>query len=258
VPLSSLRRLSYARAGPQKKSSGQGSFCVGNAIQGREHSLLWPRTGNKAKGSNEDSASDAQLFERLKQRDERAFLDLYDRHRRPVYRFLMHMTGSFAVAEELTQEVFVAILNAMCCGTIERFDSEKGTMEGYLLGIARNLAREDRRRSHRLVSLESVFETPEWNRFLDKFCRENQMQDAETFLAVKSELKVLYSAILDLPHQYRETIVLCSLQEKSYQEAAAILHCSEGTIASRMNRARALLVAKMRGPAADKVNASAT
>jgi RNA polymerase sigma-70 factor, ECF subfamily len=220
--------------------------------------LLWSRTGNRGKSSKDNAAPDARLVERLKQRDEHAFLDLYDRHRRSVYRFLMHMTGSFAVAEELTQEVFVAILDAMCSGTIEQFNPEKGTMEGYLLGIARNLAREERRRTHRLVPLESVFETPEWNRFLHKLCRENQMQDAETFLALQSELKALYCAILELPDHYRETIVLCSLEERSYQEAAAILRCSEGTVASRMNRAKALLMAKMRGPQADEVNASAT
>jgi hypothetical protein len=38
---------------------------------------------------------------------------------------------------------------------------------------------------------------------------------------------------------------LCSLQEKSYRDAAVILQCSEGTIASRMNRAKALLAAKL-------------
>jgi DNA-directed RNA polymerase specialized sigma24 family protein len=51
---------------------------------------------------------------------------------------------------------------------------------------------------------------------------------------------------------------LCSLQEKSYQQAAAILQCSEGTVASRLNRAKALLAAKMQGPAADEVKTSAT
>jgi RNA polymerase sigma-70 factor (ECF subfamily) len=220
--------------------------------------LLWPRTGSSTKGSKKDSALDARLFERLKQRDEHAFLHLYDRYRRPVYRFLMHMTGSVAVAEDLTQETFVAILDAMCSGAIGQFDPERGTLEGYLLGIARNLARAEHRKTHRLLPLESVLEAPEWNRLLDKFCRENQMQDAETILAMQSELKVLYSAILELPHHYRETIVLCSLQERSYQEVAAILQCSEGTVASRMNRAKALLAAKIRRPAADEVNASAT
>jgi RNA polymerase sigma-70 factor (ECF subfamily) len=71
-------------------------------------------------------------------------------------------------------------------------------------------------------------------------------------------LKLLYSAILDLPHPYRETVVLCSLQEKSYQEAAVLLQCSEGTVASRLTRAKTLLAAKMRRPAANEVKASAS
>jgi RNA polymerase sigma-70 factor, ECF subfamily len=220
--------------------------------------LLWSRNGNRKKTSRENAGPEAQLLDRLKQRDEGAFLDLYDCHRLSVYRFLMHMTGSVAVAEDLTQGVFVAILDAICSGTIGQFDPGKGTLEGYLLGIARNLAREEHRKTHRLVALESVFETPEWNRLLDRFCRENQTQDAETLLAAQSELKLLYSAILDLPNPYRETVVLCSLQEKSYREAAALLQCSEGTVASRLNRAKTLLAAKMRGPAANEVKASAS
>jgi RNA polymerase sigma-70 factor (ECF subfamily) len=218
--------------------------------------LLWSRTGNRRKSSKNDADPDAQLVDRLKQRDERAFLDLYDRHQRLVYRFLMHMTGSVALAEELTQGVFVEILDAMCSGTITQFDPEKGTLEGYLLGIARNLLRGERRRTRRLLPLESVVETPEWNRFLDKFWRDSQMQDAEARVAVQSELKTLYSAILELPHQYRETIVLCSLQERSYQEVAGMLQCSEGTIASRINRAKALLAAKLRGSARGRVKTS--
>ena len=235
-----------------------GSFCVEDAIQGRGHSLLWSRAGNRKKTSKDNADPEAQLVERLKQRDESAFLELYDRHRRSVYWFLVHMTGSVAVAEDLTQGVFVAILEKIGSGTIEQFDSGKGAWEGYLLGIARNLAREERRKTNRFASLETVFETPEWQRFLAKFYRENQMQDAETLLAAHSDLKLLYSAILDLPHPYRETIVLCSLQEKSYQQAAAILQCSEGTVASRLNRAKALLAAKMQGPTANEVKTSAT
>jgi RNA polymerase sigma-70 factor, ECF subfamily len=153
--------------------------------------------------------------------------------------------------------VFVAILEKVGSGTIEQFDFGKGAFEGYLLGIARNLAREEHRKTYRFASLESVFEAPEWQRFLDQFCRENQIQDAETLLAAHSDLKLLYRAILDLPHPYRETIVLCSLQEKSYQQAAAILQCSEGTVASRLHRAKGLLAAKMQGPAANEVKASA-
>jgi RNA polymerase sigma-70 factor, ECF subfamily len=224
----------------------RGSFCVCSAIQGREHSLLWPLSRNRTTESKGDADSDARLVEGLRQRDEHAILNLYDRHQRSVYRFLLHMTGSIASAEELTQQVFVEILDSMWTGTIGQFDLEKGTLEGYLIGIARNLARVEGRRVRRLLSLESALESREWDRMLDKFCQENADWDTTALLVTRSELTVLYRGILELPDHYREVIVLCSLQEKSYHDAAAILQCSEGTIASRMNRARRLLAAKLR------------
>ena len=207
--------------------------------------MRWPGI-RKDKTAKSSSSKDIQLVERLKRQDEAAFLDLYDGHRHSVYRFLMHMTGSTAAAEELTQEVFVTVLNSMCSGAIQQFDPEKGTLEGYLLGMARNLAREERRKTARLLSLESFFETPTWGRLLVRFSQEAQIQDVETRFLAQSELKALYRAILELPEHYRETIVLCGLQGKGYEEVAAILECSEGTIASRMNRAKALLAAKLR------------
>lgn len=214
--------------------------------------MLWSGTRKRTKRSKDVIESDADLLARLKKRDERAFLALYDRYRRPVYRFLMHMTGSFSTAEELTQEVFVAILDAMCVGTVGQFDPGKGSMEGYLMGIARNLAREEHRRVNRLQPLDTVVESPEWDRLMEKFSQPGQ--DASMLLTTHSELKVLYRAILELPAHYREVVILCSLEEKSYQQAAAVLRCSEGTIASRMNRAKALLAAKLRRLAPDAVN----
>ena len=188
---------------------------------------------------------DAELVDGLKRRDEDAFLHLYDRHRSSVFRFLMHMTGSIVVAEELTQEVFVVILDSMSMGTIGQFDPQRGTLEGYLLGIARNLTRAERRRANRVVSLDSIVETPDWNRLLENFCQKIQGWDIAMFLEKRSELRDLYRAILELPEHYREAVVLCSLEEKSYRDAAAILECSEGTIASRVNRAKAILSAKL-------------
>jgi hypothetical protein len=99
--------------------------------------LLWSRAGNRKNTSKDNADPEAQLVERLKQREESAFLELYDRHRSSVYWFLVHMTGSVAVAEDLTQGVFVAILEKIRSGTIEQFDSGKGAWEGYLLGVAK-------------------------------------------------------------------------------------------------------------------------
>lgn len=216
--------------------------------------MLWFRSSKESKDLRGDPASDAQLVECLKRKDEHAFLRLYDLHRSTVYRFLMHMTGSVILAEELTQDVFVAILDSMCDETVGKFDPQKGTLEGYLLGIARNLARAERRRANRFVSLDNVLETPEWDRLLDNHCQKVQAWDVATVLAVRSEMKALYRAILELPDHYREAVVLCSLQEKSYRDAASILQCSEGTIASRMNRAKVILGAKLQRSAPHKAD----
>jgi RNA polymerase sigma-70 factor (ECF subfamily) len=219
--------------------------------------LLRLRTGKSTDGSENRSVSDAQLSERLKQKDQLAFLDLYDCYQRPVYRFLMHMTGSVTIAEDLTQEVFVVILDSMCGGTVGQFDPAKGTLEGYLLGVARNLARAEWRRSHRLLSLDNVVETLEWERLLNTLFRENGPWDIAALMSARSEVEFLHRAIFELPDHYRAAVVLCSLLEKSYREAAAILRCSEGTIASRVNRAKALLAAKLLRSAPDQAKGSA-
>lgn len=209
--------------------------------------MQWSWISKKSAGfENGRPSSDAEIAERLQQKDDRAFLSLYDLHRSSVFRFLMHMTGSIAAAEELTQEVFVAILEAMCAGTIGQFDPEKGTWEGYLLGIARNLARAEERRARRLVSLDNVIETPEWERQLNTMFQDGRDSNWLSLIVARSELRILHRAILELPEHYREAIVLCGIQEKSYKNAASILQCTEGTIASRMNRAKSLLAAKLR------------
>lgn len=209
--------------------------------------MQWSRIAGKPKGSKNSSAlSDADLAERLRQKDERAFLSLYDLHRSAIFRFLMHMTGSITAAEELTQEVFVVILDGMCDGSIRQFDPQKGTLEGYLLGIARNLARAEQRKAQRLISLDSIIETPEWERLLNAMFQDNRSWDVTELIDARSDLRVLYRAILELPDHYREVVVLCGLQEKNYRDAALILQCVEGTIASRMNRAKSLLAIKLR------------
>jgi RNA polymerase sigma-70 factor (ECF subfamily) len=52
-------------------------------------------------------------------------------------------------------------------------------------------------------------------------------------------------AIATLPENYREAVVLCELEEMSYEEAASALDCPVGTVRSRLHRARALLAEKL-------------
>jgi RNA polymerase sigma-70 factor, ECF subfamily len=232
-----------------------GSFPRPQCNTRQEYDLLWFRRETRAKEAKGDADSDADLAAGLRQRSQHAFLRLYDQHGRSIYRYLMHMTGSATIAEELTQDVFVAVLDAMVSGAIANFDPKKGTLEGYLLGIARNLARGELRRGNRFVSLDGAGTLPEWNRFLERHGQDEQTWTGIALVAEHSQLQALYRAILDLPVHYREAVVLCSLQEKSYQEAAVLLQVSEGTIASRMNRARTMLAAKLRKSQSDRRNA---
>jgi RNA polymerase sigma-70 factor (ECF subfamily) len=53
------------------------------------------------------------------------------------------------------------------------------------------------------------------------------------------------AAVLDLPAEFREAVVMCELEEMSYEEAAQTMGCPIGTIRSRLHRGRALLLAKL-------------
>jgi Sigma-70 region 2 len=64
---------------------------------------------------------------------EEAFLALYRRRQAGIYRFALHMSGSATIAEEVTQEVFMTVIRD---GT--KFAENRGTVAGYLFGIARN------------------------------------------------------------------------------------------------------------------------
>jgi RNA polymerase sigma-70 factor (ECF subfamily) len=71
-------------------------------------------------------------------------------------------------------------------------------------------------------------------------------------------IDALRNSILALPAHYREVVVLCDLHEMSYIDAAKVVGCAVGTVRSRLHRARALLIEKMRagrdrGQAADEV-----
>jgi RNA polymerase sigma-70 factor (ECF subfamily) len=77
----------------------------------------------------------------------------------------------------------------------------------------------------------------------NEFCPLEDLTRAETIESVRK-------AVLSLPPKYREVVVLCELQDLSYVETAEILDCAIGTIRSRLHRARALLLEKLR-PAAE-------
>jgi RNA polymerase sigma-70 factor (ECF subfamily) len=179
------------------------------------------------------SQSDDELLSRLRNGDEQAFTALYRRRQGSIYRFALHMGGSPAAAEDIVQEAFLALLREEC-----GFDPERGTLSGYLFGIARKLVLRNLERGRSNVPLESETDevAPRELAVID---------DPLAGLTRHETIEALRRAVQALPRRYREVVVLCDLEELDYADAAVALGCPIGTVRSRMHRARALLLEKL-------------
>ncbi len=173
-----------------------------------------------------ENPDDAGLLRQMRNGDAEAFTALYRRHQGAVYRFALQMTGRRAVAEDVTQEVFMALIR-----NPESYDAARGALASYLYGAARNTV-------HRILER-------------DRFCAAEGEQEtaapdnALADLTRQETLVEVRRAVLALPANYREVVVLCDLHEMSYQDAAEVMGCAVGTVRSRLNRARNLLAAKL-------------
>jgi RNA polymerase sigma-70 factor (ECF subfamily) len=172
--------------------------------------------------------SDEQLITAAAAGDREAFSALYRRRRPDVYRFALHMTGSPAAADDVAQEVFLAVIREA-----QRYTPGRSTVVAWLLGIARNHAlRRITERRHEPLPPPGL--------------EPGVAADPAAGIARGQDVATLRAALAGLPVAYREAIVLCDLQELSYQEAADAAGCAIGTIRSRLHRGRALLAAALR------------
>ena len=179
--------------------------------------------------------SDNDLLRLMLGGDEEALAQLYRRRQAGVYRFALQMSGSKPIAEDVTQEVFLFLMRE---GHV--FDPARGSVSAFLLGVTRNYVLRRLRVEHLLSPLADeheddsvVFQTT------GELCPLEDLTRAETIESVRR-------AVLSLPPKYREVVVLCELQDVSYVETAEILGCAIGTVRSRLHRARALLLCKLR------------
>jgi RNA polymerase sigma-70 factor (ECF subfamily) len=181
--------------------------------------------------------SDEELLRLMMAGDADAFESLYERHYGSVYRFALRMTGSAALAEDITQDVFVELMRD---GHL--FDAARGTVAGYLFGMTRHriLRRLQRERSFISISNDEGDETG--------FTEQHFAMDHDPLIELSRQemIDTVRQAVLALPAHYREVVVLCNLHEMSYDEAANVIGCPVGTVRSRLNRARAMLLEKLR------------
>jgi RNA polymerase sigma-70 factor, ECF subfamily len=182
-----------------------------------------------------DQVREDVLLRRAGKGDEEAFTLLYRRHQAALYRFALRMTGNTWAAEEIVQDVFMTLMRDP-----KKYDAARGTLGGFLYGVTRNRVLKHLERLPREVSLDEKNE--------DGAGLGSILQDAST-PAIQAEKRErvahVWAAVLDLPAEFREAVVLCELEERSYEEAAQLAGCPIGTIRSRLHRGRALLMARL-------------
>jgi RNA polymerase sigma-70 factor (ECF subfamily) len=176
-----------------------------------------------------DSNKDTALFSEIASGGEAAFAELYRRLGDDVYRFAYALTRSASAAQDVTQDVFLSVLEHA-----ERYDARRGSARTWLLGCARNIAVDRLRRDARWCA-----DPPEARTGCD----------GEDSVFRQQRETALLDAIERLPGEFKETLVLCELTELSYAEAAAVMRCPVGTVRSRLHRARAMLCADLGGRA---------
>ena len=177
--------------------------------------------------------TDDELLHRLRRGDEEAFLTLYRRRQAAIYRFAVHVSGSPSAAEDIVQEVFMTLLRGDC-----GFNPERGTLSGYLFGIARKQALRQMERGRVDIAIEGDTEEAAAPQLA---VDDDPLRD----LTHRESIEALRRAVAALPRRYREVVALCDLEEVDYADAAAALGCPIGTVRSRLHRARALLLEKL-------------
>jgi len=168
---------------------------------------------------------DLKLVQALRRRDANAITAIYDKHRARVFGFLVRLSRRRAIAEELLQEVFLALSRN---GYELREDTD---LQAWLFTVARNAFLSHRRWTAfdvgRLVAIDDR-----------DFPSEG---DDEDRFDARRTLSRLERALAQLNDEHREVLLLVGVEGFDHERAAAILGVRPEALRKRLSRARAKL-----------------
>jgi RNA polymerase sigma-70 factor (ECF subfamily) len=168
--------------------------------------------------------SDTDLHRAALRGSGEAMATLYRRHGPLVYRFTLRMSQNASIAEEVTQEVFLALLRHT-----DRFDPGRSALSTWLCSIARNQLSKHFERNMRYQLAgeeEEAFDPP-------------SLEDNPSLLLTRKEtVEAVRQGIDMLPVPLKEVLLLCEFEDMTYEQAANILDVPTGTVRSRLHRAK--------------------
>lgn len=172
--------------------------------------------------------TDEQTIAACQKGDREAFRRLYEAHKDSVYSLaLATLAGDRTAAEDVTQEVFVRLFTR-----IGQFRSQ-AEFTTWLYRLVINACRDEQRKRRR------------WRPFADVETVSAARQTHDEAAVRFAQCDSIRAALADLSPELRVTVLLKYYEELSYEEIAAILHCSQGTIASRLHRGLKILARKL-------------
>lgn len=188
-----------------------------------------------------DQMDDHSLLEAARTGDETAFREIVRRYRNQITNYVYRMLEDYDRAVDLAQETFFRVYMSA-----ERYQATY-SFSTYIYKIAHNLAISElrKRKRHRLVPLPTFFSDKD-NEEIEVELPDQRQTLADEAMIREERRKAVTRAIASLPEKYRAALVLCDLEEKSYEEISEILGLPVGTVKSRINRARNLLKEKLK------------
>ncbi|WP_321473792.1 sigma-70 family RNA polymerase sigma factor [uncultured Paludibaculum sp.] len=175
--------------------------------------------------SPSSSLNEASLLARLHAGEDLAFELLYERYQPRIYRYVLRMSSSRELADDIVQEVFLGLIRGA-----RGYDAASGPLGSYLYGMARNLL-------FRHLGAKPMEELDEGSMVSE--------HDPLDGLARSEQIERVRQALAAMPAHYREAVVLCDMEEMSYSAVAELLGVAVGTIRSRLHRARGLLLERL-------------
>lgn len=167
---------------------------------------------------------------------QREFERLFLRSQRRAYNLAYRLTGNAADAEDVAQDAYVRAWH-----NFETYDSSR-SFEGWLFRIITNRVIDMRRRQKRvpMYSLDTPVQgDDEGQPLAHEFAAPDSNPQDIVLNPIMDEK--LQQALASLPTDYRTAILMCDVEQKSYQEIAIAMRCAIGTVRSRIHRARVML-----------------
>lgn len=183
--------------------------------------------------------TDQEMITRCKKGDREAFNELMVKYQKQVFNIAYGMLSDYEDASDAAQEVFVKVYRS-----IASFRGQS-SFTTWLYTICRNVCNDILRKRQRRGFTISIDSNEEEDNPVSELPSEEP--SPEEYYEMNERQRIVQEAIRSLSPEYREIIIYSDIEQLSYDEISKILKCPNGTVKSRLNRARNALKKKLSG-----------